>query len=69
MYYIIQALLKTGEIFMGGDIGLMWDTLYPLIIIGITVGVVAAVIAGAIKLGWQLAPWIVGLSLLVWFFG
>lgn len=54
---------------MGGDIGLMWDALYPLIVTGITVGVVAAVIFGAIKVGWQFAPWIVGLALVVWFFG
>jgi hypothetical protein len=54
---------------MGGDIGLMLDALYPLIVAGITIGVVAAVIFGAIKVGWQFAPWIVGLALLVWFLG
>ena len=44
-----------------------WDTLQPLIIIGITVGVVLAVIFGSIKIGWRYAPWIVLLGLVILF--
>lgn len=47
---------------------LFWQSLQPLIITGITVGVVLAVIAGSIKLGWKFAPWIVLASFLIWFF-
>ena len=54
---------------MGGDFNLAWDVLQPLIYAGVTIGVVAAIIFGAIKIGWQFAPWIVGLAFLVWFFG
>jgi len=54
---------------MGGDLGMWWNAMHPLIVTGITVGVVAAVIIGAIRIGWQFAPWIVVLSLLVWLLG
>ena len=54
---------------MGGDLQLAWDILQPLIILGFTVGVVLAVIAGAIKIGWQLAPYIFVGAALLWFFG
>lgn len=44
-----------------------WDTLQPLIVTGITVGVVLAVIVGSIKFGWRYAPWIVALGLIILF--
>ncbi len=44
-----------------------WDTLQPLIITGITVGVVLAVIVGSIKFGWRYEPWIVLLGLVILF--
>ena len=52
---------------MGGDFGLAWDVLVPLIVLGFTIGVVFAVLVGAIKIGWQYAPWIFAGALLVWF--
>jgi len=54
---------------MGADFELAWAALQPLIILGFTIGVVLAVVFGAIKIGWQLAPWIFVAAMLVWFFG
>lgn len=54
---------------MGGDFGLAWEALWPLITMGFTIGVVLAVIFGAIKIGWNFAPYIFIGALLVWFFG
>lgn len=53
---------------MGGDLQLAWDVLNPLIILGFTIGVVLAVVFGAIKIGWQFAPWIFIGAMLIWFF-
>lgn len=47
---------------------IFWATLEPLIILGITVGVVLAVMFGAVRIGWKFAPWIVLGAMLVWFF-
>ncbi len=44
-----------------------WSVLQPLIILGITAGVVLAVIFGSIRIGWKFAPWIVVLGLLILF--
>lgn len=44
-----------------------WTMLQGLMILGITIGIVFAVVFGSIKLGWKFAPWIVGVSMLVWF--
>ena len=52
---------------MGGDFGLAWDYLLPLIMWGVTVGVTLAVIFGFIKVGWKLSPYIVIGALLIWF--
>jgi len=54
---------------MNGDIQLAWELLQPLILLGFTIGVVAAVVIGAIRIGWQLAPWIFLGAALLWFFG
>lgn len=54
---------------MGGDFGLAWAALEPLIMMGFTIGVVLAVIFGAVRIGWSLAPYIVIGALLIWFFG
>ena len=54
---------------MNGDIGLAWDMLQYLVIIGFTIGVVFAVMFGAIRIGWQYAPYIFIGALLLWFFG
>jgi len=52
---------------MGGDVGLAWDVLQPLILLGVTIGVVLAVVFGFIKIGFQYAPWIAIAAFLVWF--
>lgn len=54
---------------MGGDFAMALDTLMVLIVFGFMVGIVLAVVAGAIKIGWQLAPYVFVGALLIWFFG
>jgi hypothetical protein len=54
---------------MNGDIQLAWELLQPLILFGFTIGIVIAVVVGAIRIGWQLAPWIFLGAALLWFFG
>ena len=52
---------------MGGDFGLAWDGLVPLIMLGVTIGVTISVVFGFVRLGWKFAPYIVGAAFLVWF--
>jgi hypothetical protein len=47
----------------------MLEILFDLVVAGFLIGVVLAVVAGAIKIGWQLAPYIFIGAALVWFFG
>jgi len=47
----------------------MWDIISVLVVSGLMIGIVAAVIFGAIRIGWQLAPWIVVGAFLIWMFG
>ena len=54
---------------MGGDFGLAWDSISALLTVGVTVGIVLAVLAGSIKLGFKYAPWLCAFAFLVWFFG
>jgi len=54
---------------MGGDLTAAWDVLSVLIVSGFMIGIVLAVVAGAIKIGWQLAPYIFVGALILWFFG
>jgi|TARA_R100000030_G_scaffold83380_2_gene66305 hypothetical protein len=58
--------MSTSEAFML-NIEQFWSVLQPLIILGITAGVVLAVIFGSIRIGWKFAPWIVVLGLLILF--
>jgi hypothetical protein len=44
----------------------IWNIMVPLIMLGMVFGIVFGVISGFIKLGWQLAPYIVLFSLIVW---
>ena len=44
----------------------MWDIISVLVISGLMIGIVCAVIFGAIRIGWQLAPWIVVGAFVVW---
>ena len=52
---------------IGGDIQLAWDALSVLLVMGFTIAVVVAVVVGAVRIGWQLAPWILGFAAIVWF--
>ena len=54
---------------MGGDLTMAWDALSVLIVTGFTIGIILAVVAGAIRIGWQLAPYVFVGALLLWFFG
>lgn len=54
---------------MNGDIQLTWDVLQPLIITGVTIGIVIAVVAGSIRIGWKYAPYIIAVALIIWFYG
>ena len=54
---------------MGGDLTMAWDALSVLLVTGFTIGIVIAVVIGAAKIGWQLAPYILLAAALVWFFG
>ena len=45
----------------------MWDIISVLVIAGLMIGIVCAVIFGAIRIGWQLAPWIIVGAFVVWF--
>ena len=49
------------------EIQMMWDMIVPLLITGITIGIVFSIIAGPIKLGWKFAP--IWLCLLLLFGG
>lgn len=53
---------------MDGDFSLAWDSISALLYVGVTVGIVLAVVAGSVKLGYKYAPVIVVCALLVWFF-
>ena len=44
----------------------MWDIMSMLIVLGLMLGIVGAVTFGAIRIGWQLAPWIVAGAFVVW---
>ena len=50
------------------ELATMWDVIVPLVITGICIGIVFSVIAGSIKIGLKLAPYIVLFSLVVWWF-
>jgi len=50
------------------DLSATWDVISTLLVIGLMIGFVSAVVAGSIRIGWNLAPWIVICALLVWIF-
>lgn len=54
---------------MGGDVQTAIDVLVPLFIAGASIGVIVAVLAGSIRLGWKFAPYIVAIAFAIWFFG
>ena len=54
---------------MGGDFQVAWDALQPLVIAGVSIGVIIAILAGSIRLGWKFAPYIIAVAVAIWFFG
>jgi hypothetical protein len=46
----------------------MWDIVSVLLVVGLLLGIVGAVFIGAVRIGWQLAPYLVGVAFIVWFF-
>ena len=54
---------------MGGDFQAAWEVLVFLLSVGFVLGVILAVIFGAIRIGWKLAPFVFVGALLVWFLG
>jgi len=56
------------EVFMDGNLELAWTTIEILALIGVMFGIVLAIIFGFAKLGYQYAPWIVAIALLIWYF-
>ncbi len=53
---------------MGGEFELAWSTFEILAFLGVTIGLVLAIVFGFIKLGLQYAPYIAIIALIVWFF-
>ena len=45
----------------------MWDVITVLVISGLMLGIIGAVFIGAVRIGWQMAPWIVVGAFVVWF--
>ena len=44
----------------------MWDIISVLVITGLMLGIIGAVVIGAVRIGWQMAPWIVVGAFVVW---
>jgi len=44
----------------------LWNAIQPLIIMGFTIGLVFAIVFGAIKLGWRYAPFVFAVATIVW---
>ena len=43
-----------------------FDMIMNLLSIGFTIGIVVFVIVAAAKIGWKLAPWVLGLGFIAW---
>ena len=63
-----EVNFKYIEELMDGNFDLAWTTVEWLALIGVMFGIVLAIVFGFAKLGFQYAPWIVAVALLVWFF-
>jgi hypothetical protein len=44
------------------------DMIMGLLSAGFTIGIVIFVIVAAAKIGWKLAPWVLGLGFIAWLF-
>tara|TARA_B100000614_G_scaffold240405_1_gene240735 strand:- start:96 stop:260 length:165 start_codon:yes stop_codon:yes gene_type:complete len=53
---------------MDGNLELAWTTIEILAFIGVMLGVVVGIVFGFAKLGFQYAPFIVAVAVLVWYF-
>ena len=53
---------------MDGNLELAWTTIEILAFIGVMFGIILAIVFGFAKLGYQYAPWIVAIALLIWYF-
>ena len=49
------------------ELQIMWDMIVPLIIAGISIGIVLSIVAGSIKIGWKLAPYLIVISFIIWY--
>lgn len=47
----------------------IWDIISVLAVVGLMLGIVFAVLIGAIRIGWRLAPWIVTAAFIIWVVG
>lgn len=52
--------------FLGIDFESAWSILVMLAMVGFTAAVVVAVIAGAVRVGWTMAPWILIGAFIIW---
>ena len=53
---------------MDGNLELAWTTIEILAFIGVMFGIILAIVFGFAKLGYQYAPCIVAIALLIWYF-
>jgi len=44
------------------------DMIQGLLAMGFSIGIVIFVIVAAAKIGWKLAPWVLGLGFIAWLF-
>jgi len=54
---------------MSGEVQQLAQALIPVIQAGFVFGIFLAVIIGAGKIGFKLAPWIIGIAAILYFFG
>ena len=58
-----QITITSGEIIVD-----KFDMIMGLLSAGFTIGIVIFVIVAAARVGWKLAPWVLGLGFLAWLF-
>ena len=58
-----EIVIVNGEIVVD-----KFDMLMGLLSVGFTVAMVVIVIVAAARIGWKIAPWVLGLGFLAWLF-
>jgi len=58
-----EITIRSGEIIVD-----KMDMLWGLLSVGFSIAMVIIVIVAAARIGWKLAPWILGLGFLAWLF-